>query len=210
MAGSAIAGVPVDSEGVAMGELVSDDEEPVEVAVPSRYNHSFGTLPRSIWFAAAKSGDVGILKALIESGTARVNARGDWGKSALHHAVEHRRTNAVKLLLAAHADPNACDRESQDAPLHMAAYQGSVNIVRALLQFGADLDQRNGNGRTPASLASQTGGGPQAHKEEVCELIYGWRIAVPGEPVLVRCGVGEVDNVYFFGRDSLQQQAFSV
>lgn len=85
-------------------------------------------------------------------------------------------------------------------PLHIAAYNGSVEIVKRLLLAGAPIHVTNGNSRTPASLAAQEGGGRPADKEQCLALINGWQTAVPGSPVLVGTVVTEQSDFYYFGR----------
>ena len=72
---------------------------------PTRFEGS-----RGIWFGAARSGNLNSLRATLEGGKIKVNARGDWGYTALHFATQHRHTEAVALLLSAGADPSPVDR----------------------------------------------------------------------------------------------------
>jgi ankyrin repeat protein len=58
--------------------------------------------------------------------------------TALMTAVKHNDVNAVKSLIAQGANVNELDA-NQDAPLVMAAYQGHTDIVRLLLEAGADV-----------------------------------------------------------------------
>lgn len=54
----------------------------------------------------------------------------DW--TALHHAVNNRRTNIVKLLLEAKANPNLYTYMRR-TPLHLACLRGSLEIVELLI-----------------------------------------------------------------------------
>lgn len=68
------------------------------------------------------------------------------------------------LLLAAALFAIAQDATAQTAPsaaeaaaydgLHRAAYLGDLDTLRSLIAAGADLDARDGNGRTPAHVAA--------------------------------------------------------
>jgi len=52
-----------------------------------------------------------------------------------------------------------------ETPLHVASERGHVEIVRLLLEHGADLRARDSDGRTPSELALQYG------KLEIVELL---------------------------------------
>jgi hypothetical protein len=55
--------------------------------------------------------------------------------------------DAVKLLIAAGANLNAVTPKGE-AALHLAAFAGKPEIVRALAEGGADLNLKNGDGKT--------------------------------------------------------------
>jgi ankyrin repeat protein len=57
-------------------------------------------------------------------------------RTALHFAVHHR--DVVRLLLERGADPNIRDEGDDAMPLHFAAERGDMEIVRMLVEHGAD------------------------------------------------------------------------
>lgn len=59
--------------------------------------------------------------------------------------------DAVKLLLAAGADPDAVTPDGE-AALHQAAKAGKLDIVRALAEGGATLDLADGEGKTALEI----------------------------------------------------------
>jgi hypothetical protein len=61
------------------------------------------------------------------------------GWSGLHEAAKHGRLDAVLVLLAHGADPNAREAGDNTHPLHWAAAHGHLEIVRALLDAGGDV-----------------------------------------------------------------------
>ncbi len=70
------------------------------------------------------------------------------------------RTNnlvGLESLLGAGADPNYSDRHTGQTPLHMAAAFGKVGMIRMLLRYGADLEDRDNFQRTPLFLAIEEG-----------------------------------------------------
>ena len=65
---------------------------------------------------------------------------------------------AAALLAVAHGAtaqtaPSAAEVAAYDG-LHRAAYLGDLDAIRSLIAAGADLDARDGNGRTPAHVAA--------------------------------------------------------
>jgi cytohesin len=60
------------------------------------------------------------------------------------------------LLLNNGADPNVRE-ESGNTPLHTAAQNGEMQIIRALLFNGADLTICNKDGKTPLDMAVEEG-----------------------------------------------------
>jgi len=67
------------------------------------------TRPMPTLHAAARHGDVDALKALLARPDVRVDAPDAAGRSALLHAVLAQQADAVRLLLAAGADPDRAD-----------------------------------------------------------------------------------------------------
>lgn len=68
-----------------------------------------------------------------------INSKGldDW--TALHHAVNGKRTNIVKLLLEAKANPNL-ETQMKRTPLHLACLRRSIDIVKLLVQYGVNIN----------------------------------------------------------------------
>ncbi|MBW8759341.1 MAG: ankyrin repeat domain-containing protein [Burkholderiales bacterium] len=81
--------------------------------------------------AAADRGDVEALKALLAGPAARVDAPDADGRTALLHAVLAQRPEAVRLLLAAGADPGRADRTGLTP--RQAAQAGASAEIAALL-----------------------------------------------------------------------------
>jgi ankyrin repeat protein len=112
-------------------------------------------------------GAMKILKALIEAGADVNKSCGGWTPliaacAGGHCAIvkERKRTNAeaVKLLLAAGADPNVKFNDGDDSritPLIMAAEGNNLEIVRVLLQAGADPKAVTRKGVSALSAAAE-------------------------------------------------------
>ena len=72
--------------------------------------------------------------------------------SLIDAAVSVRSPRIVRLLIDYGADINTID-SAGDTPLHRAARQGSLEIVKSLLNAGADVDAKNDLGLKAASVA---------------------------------------------------------
>jgi hypothetical protein len=88
------------------------------------------------------------------------------GDTALHLAVAGYRTEIIRLLLAAGADPNAAHNHRHGRPLHYAAdgrpggpdwyEQAQLKTIRCLLDAGAEIDAQDKNGATALHRAVRT------------------------------------------------------
>ena len=105
--------------------------------------------------AAARTGDVGAVRALLADG-ADVDARQGDGATALHWAA-HRGDHALaEVLIAAGADVDAGN--ALDAtPLWLASQNGDARLVARLLAAGADANLTLRMGETPLMSASRSG-----------------------------------------------------
>src|SRR5690606_23373742 len=95
---------------------------------------------------AARAGQLEAVRLLLERG-AKVNARNALGETALMLAAfnGHQVTMAFLLRLGATVDAG----EGQWSALHYAAHQNRVEVLRLLLERGADPNSRAVNGITP-------------------------------------------------------------
>lgn len=93
-----------------------------------------------------------LLNLLIDRG-ADIDATSDYGESALNVASRFGRFDAVKLLLAAGANPASLDW----TPLHRAVALGTIDDVKRRLDAGDDPAARDAWDRTPLLLSLQAG-----------------------------------------------------
>lgn len=110
---------------------------------------------RSILHACAMSGSGEAVRVLLEK-EAGLEATDDEGCTATHIAAGHRLGSVATLdaFLLAGANMEATTNNGE-TPLHRACQALRVDSVKLLLQFGADEDARDGDGRTPAAVASK-------------------------------------------------------
>jgi ankyrin repeat protein len=89
------------------------------------------------------------LRALLEAGSDPSTARLPDGRAPIHYMIVDITPlgrEAVVLLLQHGADPNAVDPVTGDAPIRMSGY--SPDLVRALIEAGAEMDRIQPNGVT--------------------------------------------------------------
>jgi palmitoyltransferase ZDHHC13/17 len=89
-------------------------------------------------FAASQQGKTEQIRALIESGRARVTDRGKDRITPLHMAAFNGRLDACAYLIEQGAEVNAVGGELLDTPLHWAARRGRVETIDLLIRHGAN------------------------------------------------------------------------
>ncbi|HET9358961.1 MAG TPA: ankyrin repeat domain-containing protein [Vicinamibacterales bacterium] len=89
-------------------------------------------------FEAARVGDVGTLRTLLDAHPEKLHARKQpYEGSLLHHAARH--LAAVDLLLERGLDPNAREKGDNTYAMHWAASAGRLDVVRRLADAGGDV-----------------------------------------------------------------------
>jgi uncharacterized protein len=137
---------------------------------------------------AARSGDTAAMKLLIERG-ALVDLPQATGATPLMVAVglgagsidtrgkfrtELDALAATQVLLDAGADVNAREERNGRTALHAAAAQGYNEIVKLLVERGAEIDARDSDGATPIDAANgklRGGRGPGVVHADTAQLL---------------------------------------
>ncbi|KAL0426643.1 UNVERIFIED_CONTAM: hypothetical protein Slati_2839100 [Sesamum latifolium] len=136
----------------------------------------------------ARNGHVEVLRHLLLKG-ANVNARTKDGKTALHMAVEERRRDCARLLLANGARADIQNASDGETPLHVASFLGDEQMVKLLLHKGANKDVRNKSGKTAYDLAAENG-----HTKLFDALRLGDNLAVAARKGEVRTIIRLLEN----------------
>jgi len=109
-----------------------------------------------LMFAAAE-GHAETVSALVKAG-ADVNATNALGRTALGFASSYGFLAIVKDLLAHRADPNIVPNDNTGwTALIAAAHKGHVDVIRALLDHGADVSIKDKEGKTALVWAEAQG-----------------------------------------------------
>jgi hypothetical protein len=114
------------------------------------------------FFTACVLGRVDDVKAALEADPSRVNARGVHELPALYFAAIGGDIAVAKRLLEGGGDINA--KAESAAPIHGAVMGGSPEMVRLLLERGADPSLPDYQGRGARKLAEDLG------RPEIAEL----------------------------------------
>lgn len=115
-----------------------------------------GEEDRTPLMLAAYDGHTEIIGFLLDQG-AQVDDFDSQGRTALMYASTGPFVETVELLLLWQADPNIADRDERFTALMHAAAEGQPEVVRALLNNGADPTATDIDGDTALDFAMQNG-----------------------------------------------------
>jgi hypothetical protein len=118
-----------------------------------------GLVGRNPLHGAARSGNLEVVRKLVEYDPAYINAKDGTGWTPLLMASKGRNSkdgSVVRLLLEHGADVNAQSTNGQ-TPLHEASSYGALEVVRLLLEHGADVEAKRNNGKTALQFAVEGG-----------------------------------------------------
>jgi len=93
-------------------------------------------VPSEDFFTAVKKGDANAVAALLAKG-GDVNAKSDYGATALHFAADKGHAEVVKVLLKYKADINAKDTYYNTRPLDWAIMRDRLEAIKLLVEAGS-------------------------------------------------------------------------
>lgn len=115
--------------------------------------------------SAVREGRLERARELINSFGLSYSQAWSEGYVLLRDAIENKHTAVTKLLLTNGSKVNSKNKKPSNTPLHFAAINGDIEIVKMLLDRGANIDAKNQYGRTPLHNAIEN------KKMEITELL---------------------------------------
>ena len=159
---------------------------PAQMLAESPIKSKSGATPGGSLHDAARKGDTGLIKRLLENGADIEEVAGTGLERPLCLAAVHGKTSAVEYLLDRGANIEAKMKDDWTA-LSMAALEGRKSTVECLLDRGANIEAKNDFGYTALLLAAWIG-----QKSKVEYVLYrGANIEAENErgetPLLLAC-----------------------
>lgn len=105
---------------------------------------------------ASRTGDLNLVKQLVEEDRELVNAKNNNGTAPLHYASSGKHLDIQKYLIEKGADVNAKERDLS-TPLHYAAVRNHQEGASLLIAKGANINALDNEKHTPLHLAAQYG-----------------------------------------------------
>ena len=115
-----------------------------------------GPQGESLLHRAASKNNAAVVEYLLSNDFVNPNSRNDMMKTAVHEAATYGALEALNVLLAYGADPNAC-RTFSWTPLMYAASRNHASVVSSLVDAGANVEACNKEGMTALYVAAREG-----------------------------------------------------
>jgi ankyrin repeat protein len=100
---------------------------------------------------AVHSRDTEIVRLLLDKGADVAVKEPYYGRTALHVAAQVADADMMRMLLATSGNPDI--RDSDDSTPLMIAASINIEVVKVLIEKGADVNARNKHGGTPLMMA---------------------------------------------------------
>jgi len=103
-------------------------------------------------FRACYVGSLDIVKVLVDAG-ADVNHKDNIGFTCFYAAVQEKHKPIIEYLLSKGVRVNETNGQNNDTPLHKACVSGSLEVVKILVNAGADINAVNKQGKSSLDFA---------------------------------------------------------
>lgn len=123
----------------------------------------------SVLHHAVLLGNVDIIQALLDHGSF-VDMKDAKGLRPLHYGAWQGLDRPVELLLARGSSVNQASSVDGNSPIHLACEHGHLDVVKKLMNSGADVTVANNQHRTPLDLACEFGRSRVSCRESTCTL----------------------------------------
>lgn len=148
---------PVQNVDQLLQAALDGDFQRIENAVENGFDvETTDSDMHTLLMMAAYNGHSRIVKLLLDKG-ASVDHKDIMKRTALMYASTGPFNETVILLLDAGANPNLVDGEEHFTPLMFAAAEGQVEVVKTLLQHGADKTMVDVDGESAYDFALNNG-----------------------------------------------------
>ncbi|OFZ01915.1 MAG: hypothetical protein A2Z97_01795, partial [Bdellovibrionales bacterium GWB1_52_6] len=158
-AAAAAVSAPVEPERAA-AVPPAPDVPVIEDAFPDQKetapNLEQASLSKDAFFSAIRSGDVSLVRSLVDKRIVDVNYTLDRGTPALHVASIQGHIPVIKYLLSKRANINARDSSGATA-LHWAVFKRQRGVAMGLVRHGSDLNAKTESGDRPIDIAKRYG-----------------------------------------------------
>lgn len=129
----------------------------VEVALQNGFDvNTIDENKRTMLMLSAFNGHRQIVKFLIDKG-ADLNMRDAINRTALMYASTGPFVSTVEILLKSGAEPNITDDEQNWTAAMMAAAEGQLEVLKVLVNNGADLEMVDVDGESSLDFAKANG-----------------------------------------------------
>jgi len=166
----------VSSAGGWASIVVNEAVEVAELLIDAGADINYTHRGISIFDAAVASGNIDVVRLLLDNHNLKVDFTGKQGENLLFSAVKRNNAEMAELLLEKGVPVN-CTEENRVSPLHIAAIRGNKTMVELLLKNGASPKNKDLYGNTPATYAQL--GGTHVDKARWGSwehgVIYKWR-----------------------------------
>ncbi|KAL5341604.1 Glycerophosphoryl diester phosphodiesterase family-domain-containing protein [Aspergillus crustosus] len=114
----------------------------------------------AVFALAVKANFIDIVQLLVDAGV-DINYQDNQGETALHVAARFGHDKCARILLTGKdgqkADTELCEVTYSWTPLFIASVDGSLSVVEALIEAGADLERQDSSGWTAKEHAALRG-----------------------------------------------------